>query len=89
MEIIYNAEGFNRKNIVALGDFDGVHIGHKKLIETAVALAKERQENSMVYTFDQSIKDAKKITLNEEKEDYLKTYEDKMRAIGLGMVCGR
>ena len=27
--------------------------------------------------------------LYEEKEDYIKKYEDKIKAIGLGMVCGR
>lgn len=27
--------------------------------------------------------------LNEEKEDYIKKYEDKMRAIGLCVACGR
>ena len=27
--------------------------------------------------------------LYDEKEDYIKKYEDKMRAIGLGVACGR
>ena len=27
--------------------------------------------------------------LNEEKEDYIKKYEDRMRAIGLCVACGR
>ena len=37
---------------VALGTFDGVHIGHQALIRRAMALAKELGAASVVYTFD-------------------------------------
>lgn len=36
---------------IALGSFDGVHIGHQKLIERVVNKGKELDCNSMVYTF--------------------------------------
>ncbi len=36
---------------VALGTFDGVHIGHQKIIGRAVALAKAIQGTSVVFTF--------------------------------------
>ena len=37
--------------VVALGMFDGVHIGHQKLIQTAVAAARRLQAIPAVYTF--------------------------------------
>lgn len=36
---------------VALGNFDGVHLGHQKLIEKAVEKAKEDGLKSAVFTF--------------------------------------
>jgi riboflavin kinase/FMN adenylyltransferase len=39
------------KRVVAIGTFDGVHIGHKKIIGDAVAAAAEAGVKSMVLTF--------------------------------------
>lgn len=36
---------------VALGSFDGLHLGHMKLIDKAIKLAKENNGKSMLYTF--------------------------------------
>ncbi|MEW6424575.1 MAG: bifunctional riboflavin kinase/FAD synthetase [Bacillota bacterium] len=36
---------------VGLGNFDGVHLGHQKLIRELVAAAKKRQGHSLVFTF--------------------------------------
>lgn len=41
-----------RASVVALGMFDGVHIGHQKLIRTAVELANQMDAKSIVCTFD-------------------------------------
>jgi len=38
--------------VVALGTFDGVHIGHQKVIRAAVAYAKKIKAHSAVITFD-------------------------------------
>jgi len=38
--------------VVALGTFDGVHIGHQKVIRSAVAYAKKIKAHSAVITFD-------------------------------------
>jgi len=46
------AEFSGRTSVVALGMFDGVHIGHQKLIRTAVRLAREMNAQSIVCTFD-------------------------------------
>lgn len=39
------------KRVVAIGTFDGVHIGHQKIIGDAVAAAREKGTRSMVMTF--------------------------------------
>lgn len=53
MEIITD----NKKNIdsittVALGNFDGIHLGHKELIDTTVNLSKKNKTIPSVLTFD-------------------------------------
>ncbi|NOZ21465.1 MAG: riboflavin biosynthesis protein RibF [Planctomycetes bacterium] len=40
------------QRVVALGMFDGVHLGHQKTISTAVALAEESGYQSAIVTFD-------------------------------------
>lgn len=40
-----------QKAVVALGTFDGVHLGHRALLKDAVALAKNEKAISAVYTF--------------------------------------
>ena len=37
---------------VALGSFDGVHLGHRRVIESAIAAAAERGTRSSVVTFE-------------------------------------
>ncbi len=39
--------------VLALGMFDGVHLGHRALIRRAVSLAHEKKLDAMVCTFDQ------------------------------------
>ncbi len=38
--------------VVAIGSFDGVHLGHRALLARALALARERRTPLLVYTFD-------------------------------------
>lgn len=42
---------FNSKTVVTIGTFDGVHIGHKKIIERLVNTAKKSGLKSVVLTF--------------------------------------
>ena len=60
---------------VALGNFDGVHVGHRKLIEETVKKAKEENLKSAVFTFSNHPRNliagrtvVKNILYNEEKE---------------------
>ncbi len=41
-----------RKKVLALGTFDGFHLGHKKVIDAAVAFARRNRLESAVVTFD-------------------------------------
>ena len=54
MKVIYGLETINEEygNLcVALGTFDGVHLGHREVIGGAVRKAKELGGTSMVFTF--------------------------------------
>lgn len=42
---------FNYNTYIALGSFDGLHIGHMSLINKTIELAKQNNVKSMVYTF--------------------------------------
>jgi len=68
------------KNIVILGNFDGIHIGHQIILQKAVKEAKEKNLKTIVYTFSEYPKNQQtKITtcsekaylLNENGIDYL------------------
>ena len=53
MRIIYDTADFTGlRSVVALGMFDGVHIGHQALIRRTVALAAELEAQSVICTFD-------------------------------------
>jgi riboflavin kinase/FMN adenylyltransferase len=41
----------NEKTVIALGGFDGLHIGHRALIEKTISTAKRLNCRSMVFTF--------------------------------------
>ena len=47
---------------IAFGAFDGVHLGHRKLIENIISFSKENKCSSCVYTFDALPSGAKYIT---------------------------
>ncbi len=53
MKIFHNISSFesNSKSIVTLGTFDGVHIGHQKIIERLVQSAKADNAESTILTF--------------------------------------
>ncbi len=44
--------GVARPSVVTIGNFDGVHVGHRMLIATAMRLAAQSGRRSVVLTFD-------------------------------------
>ncbi len=44
--------GYNKRTIVSLGTFDGVHLGHREIISQLAAKATERDCRSLLITFD-------------------------------------
>ncbi|QDU49989.1 Riboflavin kinase [Gimesia panareensis] len=52
--LIRGTEGFDacRGGMISIGNFDGVHRGHQKMIQTLVQHARDRQLPAMVFTFD-------------------------------------
>ena len=53
MKIFHSIDAFHTKNktIVTIGTFDGVHIGHKKIIQKLIHTAKENNCESLILTF--------------------------------------
>lgn len=80
MKVFHSINQFESKSktIVTLGTFDGVHVGHKKIIERLLLNAKELNCESLVLTFFphprmvlQKDSDVKLLNTIEEKSDLL------------------
>ncbi|MBA4370630.1 MAG: riboflavin biosynthesis protein RibF [Coriobacteriaceae bacterium] len=61
--------------VVAIGVFDGVHLGHQTLVRDAVALAWEKGVKSAVLTFD---RDPERVLCLDAPPPQLLTLEDKL-----------
>ena len=51
MIILNKIQKINYKTVITVGDFDGVHVGHKKLIKKTKDIAKNIGAKSLVFTF--------------------------------------
>ena len=79
MEIIADSLDFqlNRETAIAIGKFDGVHVGHRRLLEEILEKKKDGLE-ACVFTFDVSpavlfgFSDGKVLTTREEKRRIFK-----------------
>ena len=41
----------NKPRVIALGTFDGLHPGHRRVIEMCIARARELDARALIYTF--------------------------------------
>ena len=51
MQIVGTETVFEKKNVIALGTFDGLHRAHYRIIQLTKQIAQQRGMGSMVYTF--------------------------------------
>ncbi|WCG36580.1 riboflavin biosynthesis protein RibF [Companilactobacillus farciminis] len=69
--------------VLIMGFFDGVHLGHQKVIKTGVRLAKEHNLKSVLLTFDRS---PRTVYQHETNFKYLSTRSRKAQLVeGLGV----
>jgi len=58
MKVIYNLTKFNPKftdgSVITIGNYDGVHLGHQKILHLVKNKAKKMQLLSIVMVFDPS-----------------------------------
>jgi riboflavin kinase/FMN adenylyltransferase len=74
------------KPVLALGNFDGVHLGHQAIFRRVVTRASEIGGTSMVFTFEPH---PLRVLAPEKAPLLLTTHEQKMRLIAaLGIVVG-
>jgi len=85
MEVV-NIEELRRlkeKFAVAIGFFDGIHLGHQKVINHVIRYAKENRVKSIVITFDKS---PKVVLGNAPNEGCLTPTDEKLRILeGMGV----
>ena len=61
----------SKKSVIALGKFDGIHLGHQKLISTAVERASAQRAEALVYAIGSPTKGA--IITRTEKDNLLRS----------------
>lgn len=52
MEVINFGEKLNKKSVLCLGHFDGLHVGHQAVLKRATEVAKSLNASLAVFTFD-------------------------------------
>jgi len=82
MEIIQGLENLGQKenSVVSLGTFDGIHLGHQKIISTVLEAAKKEKLKSTLVTFDPH----PRMVLNSKKNNVTKlltTTAEKLKLI--------
>ncbi|MFN3550755.1 MAG: riboflavin biosynthesis protein RibF [Endomicrobiia bacterium] len=77
-----------REYVAAIGFFDGVHIGHQKLISTVINIAKRNNLRSLIITFDTVAKIKDNLIFSfEEKINILKSFNiDKIKVLNFKKI---
>ena len=87
MQIVLDEKYFANRSVLALGMFDGVHIGHRVLLERAATLARREGVPLVVCTFQQH---PLQVIAPEKCPPFLSTFEERcqlMEALGVDVLC--
>ena len=87
MQIVLDEKYFASRSVLALGMFDGVHIGHRVLLERAVTLARREGVPLVVCTFQQH---PLQVIAPEKCPPALSTFEERcqlMEELGVDVLC--
>ncbi|MEA2015352.1 MAG: bifunctional riboflavin kinase/FAD synthetase [Actinomycetota bacterium] len=75
----------HKKAVLVIGFFDGVHIGHVKIIKECIEAAKKINGSSVVFTFD---KPPVNVVKSRIKKKLIVSFEEKISLMeGLGVDC--
>lgn len=87
MQIVLDEKYSAKSSVLALGMFDGVHIGHRVLLERAAHLAHERSVPLVVCTFQEH---PLQVIAPEKCPPMLSSFEERnqlMEALGVDVLC--
>ena len=68
---------FEKPTAVTIGNFDGVHLGHKELINRTIAIGEEKDILPVMFTFSNHPLEF----LYKKQIDYLTSFEQKVKMI--------
>ena len=77
MDIIQGKDFKYDNTCVTIGKFDGIHIGHRRILDKVLELSKMHNYKSTVFTFDFDYfktEDEKRLNTREEKKKTLEEY---------------
>ena len=60
--------------VVSIGVFDGIHLGHKRIIEKNIEIAKRHNLKSLILTFDKSPKGVEEFLSLDDKLSVIKSF---------------
>lgn len=89
MQIITDEKYIAERSVVALGMFDGVHIGHRVLLQRAAFLAREKDVPLIVRTF---LEHPLRVIAPEKCPPMLATFEERnalMEALGVDVLVAQ
>lgn len=84
MEVFFGIDtlpGHFRHSVVTLGAFDGIHLGHSKIISQTIKIAKQRSAKSLVITFNPHPRSVLSEKLNKGIVPILTTPKEKMKLL--------